>query len=46
MGFKNMKTNLTFTDLSLFNSMEKNMTIQRMELINVTLENPIVSFLS
>lgn len=34
MGFKNMKTNLTFADISIFNSMEKNRAIQRMEEIN------------
>jgi len=34
MGFKKMKTNLTFTDLSLFSSIEKNRAIQRMEQIN------------
>ena len=34
MGFKNMKTNLTFADISLFNSMEKNRAIKRMEEIN------------
>lgn len=34
MGFKNMKTNLTFADISIFNSMEKNRAIKRMEEIN------------
>ena len=34
MGFKKMKTNLTFTDLSLFSSTEKNRAIKRMEQIN------------
>ena len=34
MGFKNMETNLTFTDLSLASSIEKNRAIQRMEHIN------------
>ena len=34
MGFKNMKTNFTFADISLFNSMEKNRAIKRMEQIN------------
>ena len=34
MSFKNMKTNLTFADISLFNSMEKNRAIKRMDLIN------------
>ena len=34
MGFKNMKTNFTFADISLFNSMEKNRAIKRMEEIN------------
>jgi len=34
MGFKKMKTNLTFADLSLFSSVEKNRAIARMELIN------------
>jgi hypothetical protein len=34
MGFNKMKTNLTFTDLSLFSSIEKNRAIKRMEQIN------------
>ncbi|MDO9530501.1 MAG: hypothetical protein Q7J27_15275 [Syntrophales bacterium] len=34
MGFKKMKTNLTFTDLSLFASIEKNRAIKRMEHIS------------
>jgi len=34
MGFKQMKTNLTFTYLSLLLSIEKNRAIQRMEQIN------------
>ncbi len=38
MGFKNMKTNLTFADISIFNSMEKNRAIQRMEDINRTVD--------
>ena len=38
MGFKNMKTNFTFADISLFNSMEKNRAIKRMEQINVTVD--------
>lgn len=38
MGFKNMKTNFTFADISLFNSMEKNRAIKRMDLINVTVD--------
>jgi IS5 family transposase len=38
MGFKNMKTNFTFADISLFNSMEKNRTIKRMEQINATVD--------
>jgi len=38
MGFKNMKPNFTFADISLFNSMEKNRAIKRMELINVTVD--------
>lgn len=36
MGFKKMKTNFTFTDISLFTSMEKNRAIKRMEQINAT----------
>jgi hypothetical protein len=31
MGFKKMETNLTFTDISLFPSMEHNRAIARME---------------
>ena len=38
MGFKNMKTNFTFADISLFNSMEKNRAIKRMEYFNATAE--------
>jgi IS5 family transposase len=38
MGFKNMKTNFTFADISLFNSMEKNRAIKRMEQINTTVD--------
>ena len=38
MGFKNMKTNFTFADISLFNSMEKNRAIKRMEQINATVD--------
>jgi len=34
MGFKKMKTNLTFTDLALFSSIEKNRAIKRMEQIS------------
>jgi IS5 family transposase len=38
MGFKNMKTNFTFADISLFNSMEKNRAIKRMEQINAIVD--------
>jgi IS5 family transposase len=38
MGFKNMKTNFTFADISLFNSMEKNRAIKRMQQINATVD--------
>jgi len=38
MGFKNIKTNFTFTDISLLNSMEKNRAIKRMEQINATVD--------
>jgi IS5 family transposase len=38
MGFKQMKTNFTFADISLFNSMEKNRAIKRMEHINATVD--------
>ena len=38
MGFKNMKTNFTFADISLFNSMEKNRAIKRMEHFNSTVD--------
>jgi len=38
MGFKNMKTNLTFADISFLNSMEKNRTIKRMEYFNATVD--------
>ena len=38
MGFKKMETNLSFTDISLFNSMEHNRAITRMEQINAIVE--------
>jgi len=38
MGFKKMKTNFTFADISLFTSMEKNRAIKRMEQINATVD--------
>jgi IS5 family transposase len=38
MGFKQMKTNYTFADISLFKSMEKNRAIQRMEQINAIVD--------
>ena len=38
MGFKNMKTIFTFADISLFNSMEKNRAIKRMEQINAIVD--------
>jgi hypothetical protein len=34
MGFKKMESNFTFTDISLFSSMEHNRAIARMEQIN------------
>ena len=40
MGYKQMDNNLTFTDLSLFNSMEHNRSIKRMEKINAILTGP------
>jgi hypothetical protein len=38
MGFEKMKTNFTFTDISLFTSMEKKRAIKRMEQINATVD--------
>jgi hypothetical protein len=38
MGFKNMKTNFTFMDISLLTSMEKNRASKRMEQINDTVD--------
>ena len=38
MSFKKMQTNLTFTDLSLFSSMEKNRAIKRMKQINAIVD--------
>jgi transposase, IS5 family len=38
MGFKKMETNLSFTDISLFNSMEHNRAIARMEQINAIVD--------
>jgi IS5 family transposase len=40
MGYKQMDNNLTFTDLSLFNSMEHNRSIKRMEKINAIINWP------
>lgn len=34
MGFKQMDTNFSFTDLSMADSMEKNRSLSRMEKIN------------
>ena len=46
MGFKKMKTNLTFTDISLFSSIEKNRAIKRMEQINAVVDwKPIEAIL-
>ena len=38
MGFKKMKSNFTFTDISLFASMEKNRAIKRMNEINAIVD--------
>jgi transposase, IS5 family len=38
MGFKKMKNNLTFTDISLFSSMGKNRAIKRMTEINAIVD--------
>ena len=38
MGFKKMETNFTFTDISLFTSMEHNRAIARMEQINTIID--------
>jgi len=38
MGFKKMKNNLTFTDISLFSSIEKNRAIKRMTEINAIVD--------
>jgi len=38
MGFKKMQTNFTFTDISLFSSLEKNRAIKRMEQINAIID--------
>jgi len=38
MGFKKMKNNLNFTDISLFSSSEKNRAIKRMEQINAIVD--------
>ena len=45
MGFKNMKTNFTFADVSLFTSMEKNRAIKRMEEINRVIDWPKIESL-
>ncbi len=38
MGFKKMESNFTFTDISLFSSMEHNRAIARMEQINTIVD--------
>lgn len=38
MSFKNMKTNFTLADISLFNSMEKNRAIKGMEQIDAIVD--------
>jgi hypothetical protein len=38
MGFKNMKTNFTFADLALSNSLEHNRAIERMQQINAAVD--------
>ncbi len=38
MGFKKMKSNFTFADISLFSSMEKNRAITRMEQISAIVD--------
>jgi hypothetical protein len=38
MSFKKMESNLTFTDISLFSSLEHNRAITRMEQINATVD--------
>ena len=38
MGFKKMQTNFTFTDVSLFSSLEKNRAIKRMEQFNAIVD--------
>ena len=45
MGYKQMDKNLTFTDLSLFNSMEYNRSIKRMEKINAIINWPRIESL-
>lgn len=40
MCYKQMDNNLTFTDLSLFNSMEHNRSIKRIEKINAIINWP------
>ena len=45
MGYKQMDNNLTFTDLSLFNSMEHNRSIKRMEKINAIINWPRIESL-
>jgi len=45
MGYKQMDKNLTFTDLSLFNSMEHNRSIKRMEKINAIINWPRIESL-
>jgi IS5 family transposase len=38
MGFKQMETNLTFTDISLFSSNEHNRAIKKMDQINAIVD--------
>jgi IS5 family transposase len=45
MGYKQMDNNFSFTDLSLFNSMEHNRSIKRMEKINAIINWPRIESL-
>jgi IS5 family transposase len=45
MGYKQMVNNFSFTDLSLFNSMEHNRSIKRMEKINAIINWPRIESL-
>jgi hypothetical protein len=45
MGYKQMDTNMSFAEIDLFNSMEHNRSIKRMEKINAIINWPRIESL-